>query len=68
MPYEEVLRHVRSLSRADQQRLLTDVAEQLQSKPDGTKSMLELQGLGKEIWVGVDIEKYLDQERSSWNG
>jgi hypothetical protein len=66
--YEEVLRHVQSLTRADQERLLTELAEQLQSKPDETKSILELQGLGKEIWAGVDIEKYLEQERSSWNG
>jgi hypothetical protein len=48
--------------------LLTDVAEQLQSKPEETAGIFELQGLGKEIWAGVDVEKYLDQERSSWNG
>jgi hypothetical protein len=66
--YEEVLRHVQSLSRAYQERLLTDVAEQLQSKSEETTSILELQGMGKEIWAGVDVEKYVDQERSSWDG
>jgi hypothetical protein len=66
--YEEVLRHFQSLSRADQERLLTDVAQQLQSKSEETTSILELQGMGKEIWAGVDVEKYVDQERSSWDG
>lgn len=31
-------------------------------------SILELRGLGKEIWQSIDIEQYIDQERSSWNG
>ena len=31
-------------------------------------SILELQGLGKEIWQGIDAQEYVDRERSSWNG
>jgi hypothetical protein len=67
-PYENALRQVRSLSREDQERLLTDLAGGLQSNTEETTSILELQGLGKEIWAGVDAQKYVDQERSSWNG
>lgn len=67
-PYEDALRQVRSLSREDQERLMTDLAGGLQSKTEETTSILELQGLGKEIWAGVDVQKYVDQERSSWNG
>jgi hypothetical protein len=26
----------------------------------------ELKGLGKELWQKVDVAKYLDEERSSW--
>ncbi len=29
-------------------------------------SILELEGLGKEIWEGVDVEKYIEEERKSW--
>jgi len=32
------------------------------------RSILELQGLGKEIWQGVDAQEYIEQERASWNG
>jgi PHD/YefM family antitoxin component YafN of YafNO toxin-antitoxin module len=31
-------------------------------------SILELQGLGKEIWQNIDAQAYIDQERTSWNG
>ncbi len=31
-------------------------------------SVLELKGLGKEIWEGIDAQEYVDQERSSWGG
>jgi len=32
------------------------------------RSLMELDGLGSEIWQAVDIDQYLRQERSSWNG
>jgi hypothetical protein len=31
-----------------------------------THSILELQGLGKEIWQGIDVEEYIRRERESW--
>jgi plasmid stability protein len=30
-------------------------------------SILELQGLGKEHWAGVDAARHVDRERSSWD-
>ena len=32
------------------------------------RSLLELEGLGQELWQSVDVEDYLRRERSSWNG
>jgi hypothetical protein len=29
-------------------------------------SVLELRGLGKEIWQGIDVDEYLREERASW--
>ena len=31
-------------------------------------SILELKGLGKEIWQDIDVDEYLNRERSSWHG
>jgi plasmid stability protein len=30
-------------------------------------SLLELQGLGKEVWEGVDSGKHVKRERASWD-
>ncbi len=30
-------------------------------------SILELQGLGKEIWQGMDAGKYIARERKTWD-
>ena len=30
------------------------------------RQLSELKGLGKELWQKVDVEKYLDEERNSW--
>jgi len=37
----------------------------LKSTNDG---ILRLQGLGKEVWAGVDAQAYVDRERSAWAG
>jgi hypothetical protein len=30
-------------------------------------SILELEGLGAEIWEGIDAQEYVDQLRSEWD-
>ena len=30
--------------------------------------LMELQGLGKEVWAGIDAQAYVDRERSAWAG
>ena len=30
-------------------------------------SILNLQGLGKEIWQDIDIDKYIEAERRAWD-
>ena len=32
----------------------------------GGRSLLELQGLGKEAWMGVNAQEYVDREREAW--
>ena len=69
-PYEEILRTVESLSRTEQLRLMSELAEYLRihARPESRISILELQGLGKEIWNGIDAQEYVDRERAAWNG
>jgi hypothetical protein len=30
-------------------------------------SLLELRGLGREIWQGIDPKKYIDELRNDWD-
>jgi len=68
--YYEILNRVQRLTPADQLRLLEELAalvrRQVMIRP--RRSILELQGLGKEIWQGIDVQEYVDRERASWNG
>jgi len=68
--YHEVLERVQHLNPVDQLRLLGDLATLVrhQVTPRTQRSILELQGLGKEIWRGIDAQDYVDQERAAWNG
>jgi hypothetical protein len=68
--YEKILRDVESLSRSEQLRLISHLADHLRAHivPETRTSILELQGLGKEIWRGIDAQEYVDRERASWNG
>ncbi len=68
--YYELLQRVRHLEPAEQVRLLKDlttlVHNQISGRPQ--QSILDLQGIGKEIWSTIDAQEYVDQERASWNG
>ena len=43
------------------------LADAVKMKGGATHSILELQGLGKELWKGIDSAKYVDAERESWD-
>jgi hypothetical protein len=68
--YDNVLGLVRRLNPVEQARLLEELATLLRHRvaSQSRRSILELQGLGKEIWRGVDVQAYVKQERDSWNG
>ncbi len=68
--YEELLSRIQNLTLADQLRLLEDLAAIIrqQAIAEPLHSFLELEGLGQEIWKGIDAQEYVNQERASWNG
>jgi hypothetical protein len=69
--YDDVLRRIQRLSPDDQLRLLEDVASLVRREVTSQarrRSILELRGLGREIWQDVDAQDYINEERTSWNG
>jgi hypothetical protein len=68
--YKTALKMAVSLSTRERLRLIQELAVSADRKPSPAPphSILELCGLGKEIWDGVDAQEYVRNERSSWNG
>ncbi len=68
--YSEIRHQIETLSTDEQLRLLEDLASLVRRRATThpKRSILELKGLGKETWQGVDAQEYVNQERDSWNG
>ena len=60
--YEE---HVKQMPRAERLRLVELIVREMaiSEKPRGEGSLLELEGLGAEIWQGIDAQEYVNNLR-----
>jgi hypothetical protein len=63
--------YIKSLPVADRLRLVELIAQGL-AAPIGrdlppSRSLLELEGLGAEIWPGIDAQAYVDELRDEWD-
>ena len=68
--YQDVRRQVEDLTPDEQLRLLAELANIVGRRilVKSGHSIMELEGLGKEIWQGLDAQEYVNQERASWSG
>lgn len=63
--YRKLQRRARAEHRSVAQevtKILSDVLERPKQR-----SILELRGLGKELWKGIDPARHVDDERRSWD-
>ena len=65
-------RHIRSLPVHEQQQLLELIERDLATQSALTSSVpkhsiMELHGLGKEIWKGIDAQEYVNKLRKEWD-
>ncbi len=66
--YEDALRVAEKLSKTDQRRLARKLLRETEATaPKERVSIMELEGLGKEIWEGIDTDAYIKTERDSWD-
>lgn len=68
--YNEILENIQKMAPYEQLQLLEELVKLLrhQIHPRSRRSLLELRGLGKEIWSGIKVKDYINRERNSWNG
>jgi len=68
-PYDDILKRAQAeLTQAEQQQLSEILSQQAGRKNGGTHQITDLRGLGKQLWQGVDADKYVAGERDSWDG
>lgn len=68
--YQLVVEQIQTFSTGEQLRLIQDLIGIVQQRvvDPSALSPLDLQGLGKDSWHGVNVDKYINEERESWNG
>jgi hypothetical protein len=63
--------YIKPMPVVEQLELISLISKKLikPSEPQETKqrSLLELEGLGSEIWKNVDAQKYVDDLRDEWS-
>jgi hypothetical protein len=69
MTVAEILEQAKALSAQERKelvKLLIDTLDVTETSPR-QRSILELRGLGKEIWEGIDAQEYVNQLRDEWD-
>ena len=68
--HKKILEEVGKLNQAEQFRLLEQIVVLIRDKTTmkTRRSILEIQGMGKDVWKDIEAQKYVDKERNSWNG
>ena len=65
--YREAINRVLQLTPDEQLQLLELLSSIIRDRGITQRhSIMELEGLGKEVWQGIDVEKYIEEERNSW--
>jgi len=69
-PYDDIFSRAKGeLSPEEQLRLVEELSQHAGRKNGPQQhSILELEGLGKDIWKGIDPDEYVAKERDSWDG
>ena len=64
------MQHIRPLSPEDRHRLLQLIASDLSRQDNevrAKRSIMELHGLGADIWQGIDAQEYVNELRKEWD-
>lgn len=67
---EDIIREVRTLPIAERKRLIGLIIDTLTDQPappPARRSILEFEGVGAEIWRGIDAQDYVNQLRDEWD-
>jgi plasmid stability protein len=60
---------LKARARRERRSVAQEVAQLLEAalEPPKARSILDLQGLGKELWRGIDAAAHVERERAAWD-
>jgi hypothetical protein len=71
MTLDVLLEEIKGLSIAERKRLIGAIVDTLtESEADNMpkeRSILEFEGIGAEMWQGIDAQEYLNKLRGEWD-
>ena len=70
LSYDDYVRGIQSLKPEEQLSLVEMISASLKRtlrKKRVKHSIMELEGLGADIWKGIDAQEYVREERESWD-
>ena len=71
MTVDALLEEIRTLSVAERKHLISAIVDTLTEPTSETtrkkRSILEFEGVGAEMWQGIDAQEYINQLRSEWD-
>jgi hypothetical protein len=72
--YEEMLKdvanRVQRLPPDEQEQFLDDLAKIIHQRTAQRPkhNVMEFRGIAKDFWKGIDVKKFIEEERNSWDG
>ena len=70
LSYDDYVRGIQGLKAEEQLSLVEMISASLKRtlrKKRVKHSIMELEGLGADIWKGIDAQEYVREERASWD-
>ena len=70
LTYDDYVRGIKKLRPEEQLSLVEIISARLKRTLASKKqkhNLIELQGLGAEVWKGIDAQEYVRRERESWD-
>jgi hypothetical protein len=70
LKYDDYVRGIKGLNPEEQLSLVEIISARLKRTLAGKKpkhSVMELEGLGADVWKGIDVQQYVRRERESWD-
>ena len=64
--YVQIRQLLPYLTNEERKQLAEELKGMIEGEEEKSHSILELEGLGADIWAAIDIDRYIDKERESW--